>query len=419
MKNPQKGRFNIWKFSVFFSLIFIIIAVIDYRSFSGKTKEIELYDDLSYRLNALKVSVIKLDYLLDMSVEAGFKKSSVALIKTEMKQVDGDLNDILDDPEYTGMFKDNNLISEGRKSILNDWPVVRSEIMRLDDGRSRDELMLISNEVEMNTVLVVERLGRLSNVMRESGKGLISDIKKQVLNSGIAFILLMLGSWLTLYLSAHVPVRKARSAARRLASGDLSVRFRGGGHGYFGKLAIELNAMLNALIANLSEKEEITRQLHAESSARAAQLEAIGNILRFAGSSLSKSGVFNVAVEEAVKAGADAAAIFCFEDGAPELKSSVGFEDGALKELETAAPEPLARMAVRAEAFNGLDENADKKYGRILSRHGFDVLLATPVLHNNKTTGSFFAAYRWEKAAEDVACFLDTAAAVAEFRQVI
>lgn len=411
MKQPYKGLSNIQKFSIFLSLI-LIIAILDYRSFSHKTREIELYDDLNYRLNALKVSIVKLDYFLDMFVAAGFEKSSVDLIKTEMKKVDGNLSEVLDDPGYRALFKKNSLLSEGRDSILNDWRTVKSEIMRLDDKLPRDEVMLIHNEVDMNTILVVEKSDRLLNVIGESRKALFSDSKSQALKSALGFILIMLVSGFVLYRRVFSPVKKATRVARRLASGDLNARFRDDGRGLVGKLTLELNDMLKTLTENLSRKEEKNQELREESTGKTGQLGAVSNLLGLVGRSLSRSDIFNAAVREAVGGGADAAAVYFIEDGDLRLKSSAGFEGSFLKDVQTVSREPLRGMEERPVVFKDLDEYPDKNYGGTLKYHGFETLLVAPVLYNNEVVGFFYAACKGrKKVLEEGTSFFEAIAA--------
>lgn len=396
MKQPYKGLSNIRKFSIFLSLI-LITAIADYHSFLRKTAEIELYDDLNYRLNALKVSIVRLDYFLDMFVVASVEKSSVGLIKTEMKKVDTNLSEVLDDPRYRQLFKKNKLLSEGRDSILNDWRAVKSEIMRLDDGLPRDEVMLIHDEVDMNTIIVVEKSDRLLNVIGKSRRALFSESKSQALKSALGFILIMLGSGFVLYRRVLSPVKKATRLARRIASGDLNARFRDDGGGLVGKLTIELNDMLKTLTENTAVKEEKNQELRAESAGKTGQIGAVSNLLGLVGRSLSKSEIFNAAVKEAVGGGADAAAIYLIEDDGLRLKSSAGFEGSFLKDVQAVSSESLRGMEERPAVFKDLDGYPDGDYGQALKYHGFESLLVAPVLYNNETIGFLYAACKGKK----------------------
>jgi len=411
MKQSYKGLSNIQKFSIFLSLI-LITAIVDYHSFSRKTTEIELYDDLNYRLNALKVSIVRLDYFLDMFVVASFERSSVGMIKTEMKKVDANLSEVLDDPRYRVLFKKNDLLSEGRDSILNDWRTVKSEIMRLDDSLPKDEVMLIHNEVDMNTIIVVEKSDRLLNVIGESRRALFSDSKSQALKSALGFILIMFGSGFVLYRRVFSPVKKATRVARRLASGDLNARFRDDGSGLVGKLNLELNDMLKTLTENMTGKEEKNRELRAESAGKTGQIGAVSNLLGLVGRSLSRSEIFNTAVKEAVGGGADAAAIYLVEGDGLRLKSSSGFEGSFLKEVQAVQRGPLRGMEERPVVFRDLDGYPDENYGRTLRYHGFDSLLVAPVLYNNETIGFLFAACKGKKKMiEEGAAFFEAIAA--------
>ncbi len=412
MKMPYKGLSNIQKFFIFLSIIFAV-AILDYRSFSNKTMELELYDDLSYRLNTVKISIMKLDYLLNMFVVTGFEKSSVDLIKGETEKLDGNMNDVLGDPKYRALFNKNGLLSQGRDSILNDWQSVKNEILRLHDRLPRDELMLIHNEVDMNTILTVEKSDRLLNSIAETRIGLFADAKSQALKSAVGFILIMLASGFILYRRVLSPVKKATVVAHRFASGDLGARFRDKSRGLVGKLANELNGMLEKISGDLALKEKKNQEIAAESKDKTGHIEAINILLRLEGRSLSRSDVFNAAVKEATGAsGAEAAAIYLIEDNKLKLMSSIGFKDNMLKNGASIPLESLKGFEKRESPvfFRNIDEYPDQRYGGLLKDGGFESLLIAPVSYNNEEIGFLYAAGRDKTIIERAAPFLEAVA---------
>ncbi len=412
MKMPYKGLSNIQKFFIFLSIVFAV-AILDYRSFSNKTRELELYDDLSYRLNTVKISIMKLDYLLNMFVVTGFEKSSVDLIKGETEKLDGNMNDVLGDPKYRALFNKNGLLSQGRDSILNDWQSVKNEILRLHDRLPRDELMLIHNEVDMNTILTVEKSDRLLNSIAETRIGLFADAKSQALKSAVGFILIMLASGFILYRRVLSPVKKATVVAHRFASGDLGARFRDKSRGLVGKLANELNGMLEKISGDLALKEKKNQEIAAESKDKTGHIEAINILLRLEGRSLSRSDVFNAAVKEATGAsGAEAAAIYLIEDNELKLMSSIGFKDNMLKNGASIPLESLKGFEKRESPvfFRNIDEYPDQRYGGLLKDGGFESLLIAPVSYNNEEIGFLYAAGRDKTIIERAAPFLEAVA---------
>ena len=65
MRSPFKGISNFQKFFVTLTIIFVV-AIIDYQIFLDKYKRIEAYDQLHSRIPSARVSISKLEYLIDM-----------------------------------------------------------------------------------------------------------------------------------------------------------------------------------------------------------------------------------------------------------------------------------------------------------------------------------------------------------------
>src|SRR5574337_390758 len=213
MKLPFKGLSNIQKFFITLSVLFAI-AIVDYQSFIEKSRRIEVYDDLNFRISAIRVSITKLEYLLDMfAVARRFENTTVELIKGDVDNLDENVNAVLGNPRYASVLKDDTMLSEGMNSIADDWQTIKNEINRLNNALSQDEIMLVHNSVDMNSVMVTEKSDRLLSIIAESRKGIFDDAKTLAFESIVGFILLVLVA--SLFFQKRVVSPANRAADRK------------------------------------------------------------------------------------------------------------------------------------------------------------------------------------------------------------
>ena len=324
MRSPFKGVSNFQKFFISLTIIFVV-AIIDYQVFLDKYKKVEVFDQLHSRITSARVSISKLEYLIDMfTVSRSFEGTTVDLIKGDVALLNDNINEIMENPQYRDVWKNDAILAEGMQSMSDDWATIKAEVKRLNDAMTPDEVILIHNAVDMNTVLANEKAERLLAVISARRHAIFNDTKSLALGSIIAFVLLMLLASLVYYKKVVSPVAKASDAARRFVAGDRGARFRDGG-GALGVLGAELNNMAEAFDRTLRLKDFECAALQGALHEKSVQVGAIISIMSFAGRSLAQSEVFGFAVGEAVSAaGADTGAIYALEDGVLKLKAHSG-----------------------------------------------------------------------------------------------
>ncbi|MBI5587697.1 MAG: hypothetical protein HY889_04940 [Deltaproteobacteria bacterium] len=400
------GLSNIRKFLISLSIIFVI-ALVDYISFVSKARQIEMYDDLNFRLSSARVSIAKLEYILDMFVVARrFETTTVDIIKHDIDKLDENINEALNRRQYGRILKNNAKLAEGMASISTDWQTIKTEVKRLSHTLPQEEIMLLHNAVDVNTVLVTEKTDRLLSIVAESRKELFSDTKSQALETIIGFALLTLLSSLIFHKKILSPIYRARTTAKRVSSGEASARFDEDKFSAIGLFSEELNRMLDSLIESQVLKDRKNAALAEESGIKTFQMEALSQLMASAGRSISQNDFFNSAVREAVQTGsADGSAVYLLDGDTLRLKASAGFDDNFVREVSSIRVSEMKRFerAEAARSFKVYGEAACDGY-RLFKDRGFESLVCAPILYNNETTGFLYAAFR-EKEAPNTAFF--------------
>lgn len=395
MKRTSNGRQDIRRIIIFLSIIFVV-AIIDYRVFLAKSREIVLYDDFNGHLGFVRVSTTKLEYLLDMFVVAGrFEKTTVDIIKDDVDKLDTEISSGLLNTKYEEVLRGNVMLSDGISSIADDWQTIKIEIRRLNSASSPDEVRLIHDAVDMHTVSLIDKSEKLLSVTADGRNRIFYSAMTQALFSVIGFILVSLIATLYVYNRYILRIKKMVGLTRGAASNERLVMFDEHG-GYIGALGAALNAMNDAAQKAIYEKNAFIEKQAADVEQRVNQIYSLDQILELAGRSLSQSDMIDSVVREAVAAGgADASAMYMNEDGL-KLKGASGLHDTIFKEgaslvypeLNSVNIEAVRRLYVKLEDF------PDKAYGQLMSGLGFAAIAVCPVRFNNLSLGLLLIAYK-------------------------
>lgn len=413
MKHIAKGRYDIRRIIIFLSIIFVV-AIIDYRAFLAKSREIVLYDDFNGHLSFVRVSTTKLEYLLDMFVVAGrFEKTTVDIIKDDVVQLDMEIHNGLLNTKYEEILRGNAMLSDGINSIADDWQTIKMEIRRLNSASSPDEVRLIHDAVDMNTVSLIDKAEKLLSVTADGRNRIFRSAMTQALLSVIGFILVSLIATLYVYNRYILRIKSNTVLAQAAASGDQSVLFDER-NGYIGALGAALNRMNKTAQATILEKDKFIERQASAIEQRVNQIYSVDQILELAGRSLSQSDIINSVVREAVAAGgADASALY-LDDNGLKLMGASGFQDAIYNDgaaliypgLDNNDREVPMRLYVRLKDF------PDNAYGQLMDRLGFAALAVCPVRFNNASSGLLLTAYKDAAGAAAVSApFFDSLAA--------
>lgn len=419
MKTSQTNRVfpsnlsNIRNLLLMLSVIFVA-AVAVYQIFLFKSKEIELYDELNLRLGTMRVSITKLEYMLDMFIVAGrFEPGTVNMIKEEVDKLDINIGEVVSSPRFVKLLRDDGLLSENVTSIADDWRVIKGEVVRLNTSISRDEIMLIHNAVDMNTVLITEKAERLLNGASDARKRVFREARGVFFESIVAFVVFSLICALLIYQRFISAIGRASGIAGRISSGEENLVFEET-RGSVGRLGAGLNAMLRAAASTVDKKEaDFSGQARAL-AVMTRQFKSLNAVMTCAGRSLSQQALFDAVVKEVLNAGgitpfggAAACAIYLIEGGAPpaagappadaalRLKASSGLGDTPPKDIES-----LNALRIKtpeappfAEFFNEIDDYPDYRAASALKALGFKSLITAPIVYGSEVRGLLLAAY--------------------------
>ncbi|MBI5826334.1 MAG: PAS domain-containing protein, partial [Deltaproteobacteria bacterium] len=238
-------------------------------------------------------------------------------------------------------------------------------------------------------------------IIAENRKLVFHDIEMLALKSVIGFFVIILAWLAALQVKALSPIREAAESARRISSGNLMARFRNERAGLLSKLSSELNHALDYVNGMLVARDRANDTLASSLRTCVNQIEAIDSVLSFAGRTLSKNELLQMAMKEAVASGgASAAAVYLIEDGVFRLKSSAGLGEGFIRDWsEIGMDFPGAGSGGRAVAFRGLDEFPGQGYAGALRGCGFKTMATVPLTFNDGLTGYICLLFR--KEAQD------------------
>ncbi|HXI10271.1 MAG TPA: HAMP domain-containing protein, partial [Thermodesulfobacteriota bacterium] len=370
------------------------------------SRQIETYDDLNYRLSSVRVSISKLEYLLDMFVVARrFEPTTVDMIKGDVDKLDENINEVLNEKNYGRILAANTKLAAGMSSIAADWQTIKTEVKRLNSTLPQDEIMLLHNAVDVNTVLVTEKTDRLLSIVSESRSALFARTKSQALQTVIGFVVLSILASLIFHKKVLAPINRARLTARRISSGDTHVRFSEDTLSSMGLLSTELNQMLDSLSEAQKLKDRRNEDLVADSRQLSMRMEALSRLFSAAGRSLSRNDFFNSAVKEAVlSGGADGSALYLMEGDALRLKASAGFDDNFVRDIATVAATELSADEGHGGPFSFSPDapGAPTAYGLLFKGRGYGTIISAPVPYNNTTAGVLLAAFAPDKRPDPV-----------------
>lgn len=417
MKSNFSGLRDIRRIIIFLSIIFAV-AIIDYRLFLDKSKEIVMYDDFNGHLSAVRVSITKLEYLLDMFVVAGrFETTTVDLIKNDVDKLDAEINAGLLNPKYGTLLRGNALLSDGINSIGDDWQTVKIEIRRLNNAASADEIRLIHDAVDINTVSLIDKGEKLLSVTADARNRVFYSARMQALLSIIGFILISLVATLYVYEKYILPLKRAAARVARAAAGERLIRFDEPA-GVVGRLGHQLNRTFMTFESAMADRDRTAQEEAVLVEERTNQIESLGLLLGLASRSISKNEIFNSVVREAAACGgADGAAIYFIASGGFRFKAAAGFPATESGVATISYPDCDLSPHSRMRLYERVEEFPDAAYGAYLSRLGFSALAAFPIRFNDKAVGALLAAYKdaGRATAAPVQFFESLAAAVGAY----
>jgi HAMP domain-containing protein len=383
-----KGLTITHKFLVFLCFIFVVAAV-DSFIFIKNSRKIEAYDDLNFRLNEAKFSMINLEYMLDMFVVARhFEEGKLTTLAADIPKVDKSIRD-LEAVGYT-RFADNVPVSSAIKYLASDWQSIKSEFERLSSAHNYDHVLLVHNSVDMNTFLFSEKTEKLLDDIEASRRGVFKNIELMVTVTLIASLVVVFGASLVFMRIAFAPLGRVKDLAERVIAGETSVEFPASVTGEVAAIAAAFRKMLSDASALRSGLEKEGARLRGEIDDYRKQFAALREMALTVGGSFSRGELFTAAINGAImNAGADAAAIYVAgEDGSFMIEASSGLGDRKAADVSVVPYGERVFFPGGGGDVKSIDSFPEVRFKSFMSALGFSSAAVSAIPYNKKTIGA-------------------------------
>ncbi len=415
MRQPLKTLSTSRKFLILIGL-FSALFIFDSWLLFQRTRGMELYDELHHQLSVLTTDVVRLEYVLDISViTRGFEDKRSGALDADIENIDRSLNAVARQ-EYADLFSDSPEFFEIRDAMLDGWRTIKGELARLGNAGSEEEVLLIHNVVDMNTFILSENASRLMEFVQEQKRIFFED-RVQVLFSvlGFSFIVALVAGFV-FYKRGIAPVERFFDAANRFFKSGFSDGLDGEFPGEMGELARSINEACDRTKSTFSAMEDRSRKLREELGNRLKELESLNIVAAMVGSSLSQYEVFMRAIVEVLDStGAFGGAVYLREGEMLKLKVSKGFSNTFFYK---GGEFPLKERLVNDEEesrkpllFDSIDGYPDGRFKSVLVSEGVRALASIPILHGDKVKGFLDVAFKDGSGFDGHLAFLEALAA--------
>jgi PAS domain-containing protein len=390
MKKIYKGLSITKKFLIFLFFLFTVIGASSWL-FAEKSEEAGAYDDLNSRLNDIKLSMVKLEYTLDMFLVARhFEEEKIELIPSEVRTLDLNMRE-LESQAYTS-FSANSPIAEGMKFLAEDWRLIKDDFNRLNTALSYDVVLLIHNSIDMNMFLFYEKTEKLLDDVARGRQAAFHHIKILVLWGFIISVLLLLAAGIILIITGFYPFRELSDGAVSVLDGKYNITFKDKVSGEAGVLARALNFLQDSVNESHLLIEQKADEQAFELEQGRKHVEALTDLADTAGGSLSQNDIFMSAINvSAINTGAAAAAIFLLDDkGALNFKAASGIDAAFGDEIQVIPPgERLTFWGDGSSklVLKDIEEYPDGKLKSFLKSRNYTSVLSYPIPYNKSVIG--------------------------------
>src|SRR3990170_2492629 len=388
MNSPFKRLTIFQKFFISLTIIFVV-AIAEYQSFLQKSHKVELYDSLHTEISSTRVSISKLEYLLDMFVVAWrLEYGTIDIIKGSVNDLVANLNILREDPRYSRIWEEDAMLTGSVHNIQYDLSRIRDDLKRLNNAMSQDEIILLHNSIDTNTVLVTEKAERLLSYIAERRQALFREFKNRALLSVAGFVLLMLAGSFVFYRKFFSPVHMAVLTARKVLSDDEDARFAEDEATEAGRLGARLNMVLTYFRTNKRRGDEERALLKALAGDLSGQLSGLSALMTFAGKSLAQSEVFNAALRlSASIARSDAGAVYVLEGGGLRLKAAYGVDEGYIRQAQTLSI-ALEDLNKSLSVFDRVNLS-NPSFSAVLAERSIELMVSSPLFHKELSARKF------------------------------
>jgi len=384
MKKPFHPKSGI-ALVVFFSLLAIFtISALESVLFYEKFKRVETFEALHGRINHVSRVVARLGNTLDIVVVGElFEQTTINILSNDVNRIDAEINRLSDKYTNDPVISANKFLSDELKDMPSEWREIYKDINKFHADMSSDEVMLIHSDIDVDVLALDEKLDKISSGITAALNRVFSEIKILLMVSLGAFVLLLTAEAIYLYLRFISPMKKLEIAAISMASEDGESRFSTKIPGVFGRVAFELNVLLDRASLRRRELHDEIRGLSEKILDGERAIGLLGDFFSESGRSFNMDELFRDSLREvSAMTGSCGVAVYLLEGARLRLKAAASGDNKDIVFPEFLPAEsmgdgkgsPLALIGPGALSLSGakwmksfaISPSAQGDYGRLI-----------------------------------------------------
>lgn len=313
----MKKTLSIAQKFVIFVFAFSLLAVADFYFYMKGAGKLERYAGVNTVLSSMKSDILAIQYAVDIFIVAGgFEKGYGAEgIRESRIVLDRHLEQLEKFP-FAAIFGANDALSREYHAFISDWKSAKERIEGIIESRSREESMLIHNDIDLKTFLIKERLERLDKFIYDEKTKAASDLSYHIIYGIILSAVIIFVIAYIFYDKTLKPIKGLIGKTEKMLIADnaatISVLSNKGDE--IDALTDRLNIMADAIkMANAAlEKDALDRK--RELAERTKEFAALNRVAGLASRTLAKDEIIGAAIDELMLiAGADAGWVYLTE----------------------------------------------------------------------------------------------------------
>ncbi len=314
-----------------FVLAIVLISAIEFFLFYQKFSSIETLEALHNRVNHISAVVSRLGNTLDIVVVGQrFEQTTINILRNDVERIDGDIRHMISTYSKNRFVSGNKILADELKGVPDEWRKVYMDMMKLRANMTPDEVMLIHNDVDVDVLVLDEKLEMVSSGINALLKRVFGEIKMLLLTTLGAFIFLLTIAAVFLYRRFISPMYKLELNALTLGEGGGRQRFDSHLPGIAGLVASEVNEILDRRDEAVVGLEEKTRGLKRRIEDKESAIMALSEFYLEAGSTFETEVLFREALLKVpYLTGATGALVYLRENDALVLKAAAWSEGEA------------------------------------------------------------------------------------------
>ncbi len=325
MEKNSKTRSGTLLVFFFFFLAIAAISSIEAVLFYGKFKSIDTYEAMHNAENHISRVVARLGNTFDLVVIGGrLEQTTVNILHNDVDRINGEIDEMVATYGTASLASSNKVLADDLKGVPNEWRKIYDDIKTLSINMNHDKLLLIHNDIDIDVIVLDERLDRISAGINTALQKVLRETKVLLLVTLAGFVLMLITASIFLYSRFISPLRSLEFTAREIASGREKKLFVESMGGAAGRLARVLNTINEEHGERLMGLKEVIADHKSTINEKERAIKALGDFFITSGSSFNSKTLSEGALLQVPElTGAGRAFVYLFERGVLLLKAAV------------------------------------------------------------------------------------------------